>query len=144
MADFQKAFEEIILHKDGFIYDKYGRSSDSFLGIKKSDYKDDLMWRIINDIKFRYGIENVDKYARTDRAIMQCVKNIYRLKYWTLLKLDYINSQKLATQIFNEAVNYGSSAARRYVKELVGVDASHTIGIKYIKALNEYAKQMGI
>lgn len=73
-----------------------------------------------------------------NEALQDEVERLYRDTYWARAKLSYVESQKIADEIFIFGVNVGMRTAIRKAQKLVGVKADGIVGDKTIEALNSY------
>ena len=66
----------------------------------------------------------------------QDARGFYLENYWTPLKLDKFVSYKLATILFDLAVNQGSSTAVKHIQALLNLRADGVIGPTTLKEIN--------
>ena len=60
-----------------------------------------------------------DKTKYQDKsAFLAEVKEIYKTQYWDSFKLDNMDSQRLANQIFDNAVNMGVSKTKKLIQRV--------------------------
>lgn len=79
--------------------------------------------------KTKYGI--TEKVARNHGylADMQdlteaMAQEIYRVNYWNPLKLDCVNSQEVANELFDTAVNMGVGTAAKFLQQSINLLSS--------------------
>ncbi len=65
------------------------------------------------------------------------VQNFYKKEFWDKSKLDLVNSQKVANQIFIFSTNIGVNKANKEVQKLLNVTVDGIIGSQTIQAINE-------
>lgn len=70
--------------------------------------------------------------------LQQWVNQFYKENFWDIAKLDEVNSQKIADEIFIFGVNVGMKVAIRKAQKLVGVDSDGNVGSMTLKAFNTF------
>lgn len=65
---------------------------------------------------------------------------IYEAWYWQKLSLDDVESQLVATMMFDQAINRGVGTVAKQVQEIVGVNPDGKIGPKSVQAINNCAE----
>lgn len=115
MAYFNEAIPHILESEGGYNHIEGDAGGETNYGISKRAYPDE-------------DIKNLTE----DRA-----KELYKLDYWDKIKADDINSQVIATHIFDAAVNMGVSRAAKMAQSVVNVSADGFIGSQSLRALNQ-------
>lgn len=111
--EFEKAFERVIGHEGGYVFDPRDAGGETKYGISKRAYP------------------NLDiKNLTLDQA-----KEIYRRDYWNRLHLDEI-PDCVRFDLFDAAVNSGVSAAAKFLQRAAGTNADGVIGKLTIAAAN--------
>lgn len=129
MADFLPAFEAMIRDEGGYVLHNVpgDRGGQTYAGIARNFNPDWPGWEYID---------------RGDTPPTPMVRNWYHTNYWTPISGDHIISQRIASSIFNFAVN--SSAPRRpavavkLAQIVVGATPDGVIGPRTLAALNSY------
>lgn len=91
MSLFEIAIIPVLEHEGGYVNDPKDPGGETKFGISKRSYPD-------------VDIANLTK----DQAI-----EIYRRDFWDKFKYGYINDQRVATKVFDLAVNMGGSRANK-------------------------------
>ena len=104
MADFNKAIEKTLVNEGGYVNDPSDRGGETNYGISKRSYP------------------NVDIQNLTVAG----AKEIYKRDYWDRLRADEIDSQQVAFELFDTAVNMGVRTASKLIQSCV---ASHPDGV---------------
>lgn len=117
MADFLPAVVKTIAHEGGARYTETAGDTGGATkyGISKRAYP-------------QLDIRNLTE----DQA-----REIYRRDYWNLIKGDSIQSQAVAENIFDSAVNLGSGRTIRLVQLTLGVAQDGALGQDTLAALNK-------
>ena len=105
MDNFDYAFIRTIEKEGGFSNDAEDRGGRTNLGISEAVFEDALRRDIIS------GISDI-RFLTIAQA-----KAIYKADYWFPIKLDMIQNQEIAAEIFDTAVNMGRSRAIKIVQE---------------------------
>lgn len=144
MADFKDSFKKVILAEGGYVNDPDDSGGETYLGITRVHEPNAKMWTKIDVVKkANPGFTNkiMTNLLNKDESILDEARSIYKKKYWDAVKLDTLNSQKLAHQIFDHAVNAGVSASIKLAQELVGMKATGTYSNTLTIKLNNYANK---
>lgn len=110
MAEFDKEFDKLILAEGGYVNDKDDTGGETYLGISRNNVPNWSGWRIIDEEK-KKGTYNITKRLKANFFLTVSAKRIYKERYWDVLDLDDIPSQKIAHQLFDTCVNCGKTAA---------------------------------
>lgn len=136
MANFKEAFDLMIVHEGGYVNDPLDSGGETNLGITdKLDGKVDGLIDIDNN---GTGDVAVSKLSIEDATI------IYRTKFWSPIKGDLINNQKVANSIFDFAVNAGVGTSAKLAQRVVGVNDDGIIGNGSIEAINSFDAELFI
>lgn len=99
----------------------------TYAGISRNAHPDWPGWKLIDN-----GMKP------SDPLLHDGVFQFYRTAFWDRLQGDLIDSQIVASEIYDEAVNAGVGAAVRSTQAIVGTLQDGTVGAKTIAALNAY------
>lgn len=119
MAKFDEEFDKVILAEGGYVNDPDDAGGETYLGISRKNNPKWTGWRIIDNIKKKYGTKNITSRLKKDAALNNSAKLIYKQKYWDVLELDDIPSQGIAHQLFDTCVNCGKTAAIRIAQQVL-------------------------
>lgn len=138
MADFNKAIVKLLKKEGGYANNPNDRGGETYKGIARKYHSTNYMWTLID--RYKDECKNVinstfKKKLDSDKAIDAEVRRIYKTSYWDKFKLDTIENQKVAEQIFDDAVNRGVSAACKLCCALFGLPISSIPSTKLIKML---------
>lgn len=73
-----------------------------------------------------------------NKALRELVVQLYKEKYWDKAKLDMVDSQHTATEIFVFGVNAGMRKAVQIAQQVVGCLQDGIVGPQTIRALNSF------
>lgn len=146
MAQIDIAFNTIIRPMEGVYSNVPGDNGGiTVWGIAYNYNKSEPLWLLVDQYRTRPGFPG----NLNNAEIISAVTNIYKKKYWDVLKLDEVNNQQLANELFDISVNCGSRIAALFLQRSLNVlnrngrdyadlvvDAQ--IGIKTISAANVF------
>lgn len=114
MADFYKEIDKVLQREGGYINDPHDKGGETNFGISKRAFP------------------NVDiKNLTADDA-----RAIYKDNYWDRVKGDKIESQIIAGEVFDMAVNAGVRTSSKMAQSIIGTLADGVIGSKTLEVLN--------
>lgn len=119
MAKFDEEFDKVILAEGGYVNDPDDAGGETYLGISRKNNPKWTGWKIIDNIKKKYGTKNITSRLKKDAALNNSAKLIYKQNYWDILELDDIPSQGIAHQLFDTCVNCGKTAAIRIAQQVL-------------------------
>lgn len=123
MADFNIALAKILKHEGGYVNDPSDKGGETYKGISRKYHSKSQMWIIIDKYKHDCGGVTAEfkKKINNDATISKEVALIYKSDYWNPFNLDAVKNQKIAEQIFDDAVNRGVGAACKLCCALLGL-----------------------
>ena len=123
MADFLPAFEAMIRREGGYKLHtvEHDTGGMTYAGIARNKNPQWSGWIIIDQ-------------GGTPQADL--VRGFYRSNFWNPLRLDEVTDQRVASSLFDFAVNAGTGTASKLAQIVVGTTPDGRIGAKSIEALN--------
>lgn len=123
MADFLPAFERMIVNEGGYVLHtvKDDRGGMTYAGIARAFHPNWPGWRVIDQ-------------GETPPADL--VRQFYRSNFWHPLRLDEVEHQDVAGNIFDFGVNAGLGTAAKLAQLVAGTTPDGKIGAKTLQALN--------
>lgn len=119
MAKFEDAIEKTILKEGGYVNNKNDKGGETYMGISRKAHPDSKIWAIVDVITKKYKtVKTINKYLRANLELTNLIKDIYKKEYWDKLSLDKEKSQRLANQIFDNAVNMGVSKTKKMLERV--------------------------
>lgn len=145
MAKIKQPLKKTLKHEGGYVNDPDDTGGETIFGIARNKNPKWQGWAIVDRCKRKSQgpvyIEGLFK-----QGYWTLVENLYKKKYWDKVKLDLVNNQNVANQIFDMSVNHGSRQAGRFLQrtynEVVGKDTLVVDGLvgkntlKHINSLN--------
>ena len=123
MSDFYSAYEAMIVNEGGYVlhHVKGDKGGMTYAGISQRAHPDWQGWQVL---------------ATGNRPSADSVRAFYRHHYWDKLRLDEVESQRVARTLFDFAVNTGPSTALKLAQVIVGATPDGVIGPRTLAALN--------
>ena len=121
MAVFEKAFAKTVAAEGGYVNNPNDRGGETYMGITRKNYPKLKMWATIDKLKNILSKRDLNSKLSKDEDIQKEVKEVYKKNYWTPLKLDLINSQRVANEFFDISVNCGTKAAIKSMQRTAGI-----------------------
>jgi lysozyme family protein len=112
---FARCINVILKNEGGYVNNIYDPGGETNFGICKRQYPD-------------IDIKNLTR----DRAA-----EIYFKDYWSKMKLEQIDDEELALQLFDMGVNAGTGTAVKIIQRIVGADVDGVIGPQTARMINE-------
>ena len=138
MANFNIAFKRTVASEGGYVNDPDDKGKETYMGISRVYHHKEVMWNVI-DVAKKYHSGKVLNYVLKESSVVQNnVKSIYKKEYWDVLHLDEVNNQRIANEIFDDAVNRGVKAAVKSIQKVLGMKVNGGINEKLINNLKNY------
>lgn len=138
MANFNIAFKRTVASEGGYVNDTDDKGKETYMGISRVYHPKEVMWNVI-DVAKKYHSGKVLNYVLKESSVVQNnVKSIYKKEYWDVLHLDEVNNQRIANEIFDDAVNRGVKAAVKSIQKVLGMKVNGIINEKLINNLKNY------
>jgi lysozyme family protein len=114
MADFDRAYDITMRHEGGYVDDPDDAGGETYKGISRKFNPGWIGWDIIDDY------EDDDEFPQIlddDDELQSMVMDFYKEHYWDVNRLDEIDSQMIATEMFDTGVNMGVRRAGKFLQE---------------------------
>ena len=123
MAQFEPAFEIMMANEGGYklTNDPVDRGGQTYAGISRRSWPQWSGWAYID---------------RGEIPPTQMVRDFYKTNFWDVIRGDEITDNRIASSIFNFAVNTGIKVAVKLAQIVVGVTPDGSLGEKTLAALN--------
>lgn len=123
MAEFLPAFERMIVNEGGYVLHTVAgdRGGMTYAGIARNFHPSWQGWKFIDQVE-------------TPPA--ELVRQFYRSQFWNPLRLDDVEHQDVAGNIFDFGVNAGLGTAAKLAQLVAGTTPDGKIGAKTLQALN--------
>ena len=123
MAEVLPAFERMIVNEGGYVLHTVAgdRGGMTYAGIARNFHPSWQGWKVIDQ-------------GETPPA--ELVRQFYRSNFWSPLRLDDVEHQEVASNLFDFGVNAGLSTAAKLAQLVVGVTPDGKVGPKTLAMLN--------
>jgi lysozyme family protein len=148
MANIRISFEKIVKPFEGmYSCDPQDKGGETVLGITKRDHPAWGGWPLVGAQKNKPGFP---KNLEAVEAILETLAiALYKEKYWDVLKLDEVKEQKVATELFDIAINQGTGIAAIFLQRVLNalnrngknysdLTVDGNVGAKTIATLNNH------
>jgi lysozyme family protein len=133
MADFSTAFSVVLKHEGGYVFDPADPGGETYKGIARNI---NGKWDGWVQIDVQKKQPNFPLSLDSNADLQGKVKDFYLVNYWTPIKGDEINSDGIATSIFDFAVNAGVATSASLAQKVAGANADGVIGRDTIGKIN--------
>ena len=114
MADFEKAYSITMKHEGGYVDDPDDAGGETYKGISRKYNPLWYGWDVIDDYKDE---EEFPHFLDDDDELQDYVMDFYKEHYWDVNRLDEVDSQMIATEMFDTGVNMGVRRASKFLQE---------------------------
>ncbi len=139
MAIFEKAFAKTIKAEGGYVNNPNDKGGETYMGVTRKNYPNLKLWTIIDDIKKQSTDKKyINNCLKNNIGVKNEVKVIYKHNYWDPLHLDLVNSQRVAEQLFDNAINCGITATIKLMQKAKNMKVTGKMSNELI---DKYGKQ---
>lgn len=114
MADFKKAFSITMGHEGGYVFDPDDAGGETYKGISRKYNPAWFGWELIDEYD---GNSDFPQCLDDVEELQEMVEEFYKEHYWDVNRLDEIESQMIATEMFDTGVNMGVRRAVKFLQE---------------------------
>ena len=117
MADFKAAYKITMAHEGGYANNPADTGGETWKGIARKKHPDWPGWPLVDKAKHGDFPANLHSVL----GLQDMVESFYKVKFWDYLKLDQVNSQKIANELFDTSVNMGQGIAALFLQRSLNV-----------------------
>lgn len=152
MADIRVAYDNIIIPIEGlYSNNKHDRGGETVWGIARNINADWEGWEVVDAYKMLPDFPKNLQWANLQPLAIK----YYKKNYWDTLRLDEVTDQRVATELFDSAVNMGVRTAGMMLQRALNVlnrnemdfndlEVDGVIGAKTIKATDLQIKKSAV
>lgn len=107
MADFDRAYGEVLKNEGGYVNHPADRGGETYKGIARNMQRNWAGWAVIDSEKSQAMFPG---RLEQNAELQRLVKEFYRTQFWNAVKGDSITHQSVANMLFDFSVNMGISA----------------------------------
>lgn len=133
MANFTIA--DAITEKTEAGYCNNGSEAETAMGVDRGQNPKWSGWEIVDGLKPNTDA-NITHILFNDQNFMSLVHSFFKASYWDVLKLDSINDQQIANNLFDCSINQGSGIAARFMQSACGTIQDGIVGQHTVDAVN--------
>lgn len=116
MADFAIAYEPLKEYEGGWDNDPDDRGGETYAGIARNFFPNWAGWKLVDQIKkTNKGAAAITRACKSDHLLQDYVTAWYKSEWWDYLGLGAL-PQKLANEVFEQAVNLGKAGSGKKVQ----------------------------
>lgn len=108
----------------------------TYFGIYRTANPNWTGWQIVDEAIARLSLSEASKTLYANEWLNGKVYQFYKTNFWDKMKLDKIDSQKIADEMFCFGCNAGIKTAIRLAQKVVNVSDDGIIGENTLNALN--------
>lgn len=148
MADFNIAYKKTAAIEGGYANNSNDRGGETYKGIARKIHPDWKGWTFIDGIKASFGTsaQVINQQAAKNLSLQALVNHFYKVNFWDALNLDSLNSQRVANELYDTAVNMGTGRAGLFFQRCLLVSTRDylkldgQVGNKTISVFNELSE----
>lgn len=112
----------------------------TFMGIYQGAHPQLDLWKVVRQKMQQYNgdMKLVGSMLYNNPQVREMVAAFYKKEFWDKAKLDSVNSQQVANEIFIAGVNMGMKKAVMLAQRLVGATQDGVVGPKTLAAINKF------
>lgn len=118
MSDFITAYKKTLSAEGGYANVSADRGGETYKGITRKFYGDWLGWPIIDKAKSSGAFP---KNLKDSTLLEVLVEKFYRDEFWIKHRIALIESQAIAEELFDTAVNCGQKTAIMFLQEALNL-----------------------
>src|SRR5438034_870259 len=114
MAIFKDAYKITMGAEGGYANDPDDRGGETYKGVSRRNFPQWKGWTIIDAAK--KNATGFDKTISVNTRLEIAVQEFYKVEFWDVLSLDFVNNQAIANEMFDTAVNCGTGIAAEFLQ----------------------------
>lgn len=118
MAVFEIAYKITGGHEGGYVNDPHDYGGETYKGISRRAHPYWPGWKIIDELKRATGFPAI-LYEHT--TLNKKVVEFYKIEYWDYCRLDDLNNQEVANELYDSSVNLGKYTVAHYFQRAINV-----------------------
>lgn len=121
MANFKIAHSLTKDNEGGYVNDPTDKGGETLNGISRVHFPNLLLWTKLDAIKKGKTPSQINQYVKNDATMQTMIDEFYKSNFWDVLKLDYVNNQDVANELFDTGVNMGVKTAAKMLQEALNL-----------------------
>lgn len=147
MANFEESYKIARGHEGGYSNNPDDRGGETYCGIARKRFPDWQGWKIVDQYKSAGNLGALPH----DEALQDIIYGFYKNNFWDTLRLDEIEHQGVANELFDTGVNMGISVAASFLQKALNVlnrngkdygdlPITSTVGPLTVKTMNKHSR----
>lgn len=118
MANFQKSKAITHLIEGGYVNDPIDPGKETYKGISRRYWPNWKGWKLIDScVKNKgYSTKKINQLLEEDNVIQTLVDSFYKENFWDKMRLDEMDSQSIANEVYDTAINLGIERAVQFLQ----------------------------
>jgi lysozyme family protein len=118
MASFSTSYTITAKVEGGYANDPSDRGGETWRGIARKMHPGWIGWPIVDSLRQQASFP-----ARLAQSVelQTAVLSFYKNEFWDALKLDYLEDQRVANELYDTAVNMGTGRAALFFQRVLNV-----------------------
>jgi len=118
MSDFLTAFKETMNTEGTYANDPADNGGETYAGVSRKNWPAWGGWVVIDELRHT---PNFPECLDQNKSLQEFVQNFYYVSFWMVLGLNQIESQPIATELFDLGVNCGTATAATFLQRSLNV-----------------------
>lgn len=118
MADFSLAYKLTGLIEGGYANNPSDKGGETYEGVARASNPTWQGWGIIDAYKTK---PDFPKNLDGDASLQAAVKSFFQANYWDSLKLNMVNEQRIANELYDIAVNMGTTVPMHFLQRALNI-----------------------
>jgi lysozyme family protein len=117
---FKNAYQATMKNEGGYANDPNDHGGETWRGIARNFWGSWPGWTIVDEIKSQRPV-SLNSTLAASAPLNGLVMDFYKQNFWDPLKLDLINSNQVALQLFDISVNSGTSRGAKMLQQAINL-----------------------
>ncbi|MCJ8211584.1 hypothetical protein MUY27_17835 [Mucilaginibacter sp. RS28] len=128
MAQFPTAFHLTMGNEGGYANNPNDHGGETYAGVARNFWPKWSGWQYVDAIVSQHPA-SLNAALAASAPLQAAVASFYQANFWDTLSLTSLNSQQLANQLFDAAVNMGTGIAGKFLQQAVNAVAPGTLTV---------------
>ncbi|MBN8852209.1 MAG: hypothetical protein BGO55_00510 [Sphingobacteriales bacterium 50-39] len=118
MADFEIAYKATIRVERGYANNPNDTGGETYGGVSRNNWPQWSGWKIIDELKGKPGFGAA---LQANKDLQAAMRGFYQVNFWDVLRLNQVQDQPIANELFDLAVNCSSKIAALFLQRSLNV-----------------------
>ena len=128
MANFIQAFNITMGNEGGYANNPNDSGGETYAGVARNYWPQWSGWPLVDQIVAQHPA-NLNAALRANSSLQASVQAFYQQNFWNVVSLGTLNSQQVANQLFDTAVNMGTGIAALFLQEAINALKPGTVTV---------------